>query len=745
MAAAVLSTILMPLGAAYEELELQAATDALAADGFATLDHVFWRSSFGAPLIGGPTFAGNITDYDAFRTQTEAWSGGAFPTGALPVFMEYAALSDPTYTGNGSDADYAEQRWNFTASARVVGAASLGTGAAAQAVWARELLRTNHDANGTQDPDGPLVGASDDAGLMGLFLVQAIHDRVTAVAGGAAYNGSALQAFNLTDPALTDDNTSNGWQLVPDAMAVTISGSTFQGFVASDNASSLAGQAALVLGLAEVVGLSDPAGDLAGLFDGSPFDDSLYNESRALLGAVAQNAHAYHWNATAGTYTEPDRASVDTGDLALFARALAVGESATGSDTTLQGQLGDLREQAVEALLAMAGAGGRYAATFTVNGTAVTPDFAAASLWAQAQAVEALEASAAATGLKADFDAGLRAAAGLESALYRDGSFAAEWPEPALTSYTGAAVAGLVGALRDLSLTGEEPLAVYRFVDAFDTLVAAPPLLLSSAQGPPVVGASFTYNTTNATASAATDFDAVSAMLASYEFASTGARYNAAVGGGVLVTESAAERLHNATAAEVGTVIDSLDQQILDLQAQLAVLQAAFDAINSTASDIEDRLNLSLENESISQGRIQDLMDNVSTLRVQLNQSHGERDNATALWENISRTLNETRQEVANLTVDLAAAQNATSVARGDLNRTLGDLKEAEDGRSNTQGELDARGEELTRVQGLTAIGVIVGIVAGFGLFYVINRFVMSKPLARGGSGGKGKDDEGDS
>ncbi|HEX9710896.1 MAG TPA: hypothetical protein VGB42_13145, partial [Candidatus Thermoplasmatota archaeon] len=135
----------MPLGSAYEELELQAATDALPAHGFATLDHVFWRSSFGAPLIGGPTFGGNVTTYDAFRNQSEASTGGTFPMGGLPVFMEFSSLPNVTYSsGNGSDADYSTQRWNFTNASRVVGSGTLGAGAAAQAAWAQELLRTNH-------------------------------------------------------------------------------------------------------------------------------------------------------------------------------------------------------------------------------------------------------------------------------------------------------------------------------------------------------------------------------------------------------------------------------------------------------------------------------------------------------------------------------------------------------------------------------------------------------------------------
>lgn len=740
------STILLPLASGYEELELQSSTDALPALGFATVDHVFWRSSFGAPVLGGPTFAGSAAQYDAFRNQSETSTGGVFPNGALPVFIEYRAVSDPVYaSGNGSDTDYSTQRWNSTSGDRVAGAASLGAGAAAQAALAQEFLGTNHEADGTQSPSGALIGASNDTGLMGLFLVQALSDRVAALAAGGAYNGSALGAFDLGDPNLTDDDPSNGWQIVPDAMVVDL-GSTFQGFTAQDNASSLAGQGALILGLAEVVRLSNPTGDWGALFDGDPLDSSLYDTSRALLGAVANNARAYHWDATAGTYDEPDRASVDTGDLALFARALSVAEVAAASDAALKDSITPLRESAVAALAMAAGTGGKYAATYTLSGSTVTPDSGNTSLWGQAQVIEAMAASYAVTGLKADFDAMLAASAGLESGLFRGGSYAAASPETGSTTYTGAAVAALVGALRDLALSGEEPLAVYRFVDAYDTLVAAPPLTLSGAQAPPIVGAAFSYNTSNATALPATGFDALSAMLAAYEFASTGARFNLAVGGGVSITEAATLRLHAATAVELGVAFDALDQQIAALQVQLDNLQAQFDAINSTASDVEDRLNLSLENESISLARIQDLIDNVTALRAQLNQSQGSEANATALFDNVTKTLEETRLELANLTEDLADAQNATSQALGALdleheNRTMADQRA-----DLTQSQLDDALNDRNAAQANAAFAAIAGVLAGFALFYVVNRFVMNKPLGTGtkddGTGEREDEDE---
>jgi hypothetical protein len=723
--------MLFPLASAFEELELQAATDALSSQGFATVDHVFWRSSFGAPLLGGPTYAGNASEYDAFKTAAEGWSGGLTPTGALPVFLEFQSLSNPSYAGgNGSDTDFATQRWTFTNSSRVVGAPSLGAGAAAQAVWAQEFLRTNHDPDGTQSPGGALVGASNDTGLLGILMVQALKDRIAAVTAGAAFNGSSLGAFDLDDANLTDDDPANGWQRVPDTLGVSLNATlVFQGFATNNNGSSLAGQGSLILGLAEVVRLSDPTGPWASVFDGTPFDSSLHSDASRLLAAVANNAHAYHWDAVAGTYTEPDKASVDTGDLALFARALAQAESATASNATLKGDLGALRAKATTALASMAGVGGRYAASYRVSGATVTPDAANVSLWAQAQAIEAWAASFATTGLKADFDAGLRASGGLEAALYRAGSYAAKNPEGSSTTYSAASVAALVGALRDLSLTGAEPLAVYRFVDAYDTLVDAPPLALSAPQAPPVVGASFAYNATNGTASASTGFNAYGALLAAYEFASTGARYYASVGGGVFVSEEASQTLHNATATQVGTAIDTLDQQLADLQGQIAALQAAFDAVNDTASDIEERYNLSLENETISQSRITDLIANVTALRAQLNASAGTAANATALYTNMSSVLNDTLLEVQNLTNRIATLENETSRLLGDLNLERENTTEAETRAGNLQGQLDETKSERNAAQGATALAAVAGIFGGFVLFFFVNRLVLAKPL----------------
>jgi hypothetical protein len=408
--------------------------------------------------------------------------------------------------------------------------------------------------------------------------------------------------------------------------------------------------------------------------------------------------------------------------------------------------LGGLRERALAALSAFDGPGDSYAASYTVNGSSVTADTGNASLWAQAQAVEAWSASRAVTGLESDAASVLRAFHGLEADLFRNGSFAATMPEPSASTYSGAAVAALVGALRDMALTGEEPLSVYRFVDAFDTLVDAPPLALSASQAPPIVGASFAYNASNGTAAPATGFDAFGALLASFEFATTGARFNLDVGGGVSVTEDSALRLHNANAAGLGAAFDALDQQIADLEAQLAALQASFDAINSTASDIEERLNLSLMNETVSAARIQGMIDNVTALRAQLNQSQGTAANATALYANISASLNETRLEVANLTLQLAEAHNATSKALGDLNQTRQDLTDAQESEARMAGQLDERTRERDGAQAGAALAAVFGVLGGFGLFYFVNRFVLSQPLgsapAGKGDSSKGKDED---
>ena len=112
------------------------ATDGLSAAGLSTLDHVFWRSGFGASVLSGPTFAGNQGNYDAFAAQTETWSGGSVPNGALPLFLEYSAVAAPNYaSGAGNDSDYATQRWNTTGASMWTGAFEIGTGAAAQAAW----------------------------------------------------------------------------------------------------------------------------------------------------------------------------------------------------------------------------------------------------------------------------------------------------------------------------------------------------------------------------------------------------------------------------------------------------------------------------------------------------------------------------------------------------------------------------------------------------------------------------------
>jgi chaperonin cofactor prefoldin len=714
---------LSPAALGFEETTLQAATDGLSAAGLSTLDHVFWRSGFGASVLSGPTFAGDQGNYDAFAAQTETWSGGAVPTGALPLFLEYSAVAAPNYTsGAGNDSDYATQRWNTTGASMWTGAFELGTGAAAQAAWAQSFLRTNHYANGTQDPAGTLVGTSNESGLMGLWLVQALADRVNATRDFAAYNGSALGAFDLGDPALNDDNASNGWQVVPDGFTITSSAGVFQSFAPADNRSSLGAQGALIAGLAETVALSDPAGAYSGLFDGSPFDSSLHTVAVALLNSVVMNAEAYHWNATATAYVEPDFAAVDTAGLALYVRGVAVAEWAVRGDAAMAANFSKVRAHAVAGLDSLSDANGLQPVNYTVAGVTVTGNFAEASLYAQAGATAAFAAAYTTDGLKADYDFMFRAGAALETHFYRNGSYRAWWPEPVSETYGAGAVSAVVGAQRSLALTGDEPLGVYRIIDAYETLVSAPPLVLGGAQQPPVVGASFAFNSTSMAASAASGYSAAS-LWASYEFVRAGAEFYAAVGGGVSVTEASAARLHNATAAEVGQKLDALDLQIANLETQLAALQSTFDALNSSVGDVNSRLNLSLVNETISQQRIADISANLTLLRGQLVNATGDTANATIKLDQLQANLTNLTVEIQNLSSRLWLQENATAAANGDLNVSRGELADAQLALQNRQRDYDEKIRELSRAQGATAIAAIVGVMGGFIVLFLLQRW----------------------
>jgi hypothetical protein len=754
IAGLIVSLIFAPAVSGFQELEFQSATDGLSAAARTTLDHVFWRSGFGASVIGGPTFQGNVTAYDARSAELESLANGVLPTGAWPAFLEFASLAAPTYaSGAGNDSDYATQRWNFSNGSRQTGASTLGAGAAAEAAWAGYLLRTNHYANGTQDPAGTFVGVSDADGLLGLWLVQALQDRINATIAGAAYNGSALGAFNLTDPALNDRNPSNGWQRVPNGLTVGLSTDPeplFTGFSSSDTTGSLGAQAALILGLSEVVKLSDPAGSHASLFDGSPFDGSLYNNSLALFEAVLVNAEAYHWDATASAYAEPDAGTVSTADLAMLVRATATAEKSV-TDPALKANLTVTRARSQAALASLAGPGGVWPANYTINGSSVVPDVSSATLAGQAATVEAFSAVFDSTGLKADWDWMFRAAAGLESPLFSAGSYHALAPEPENTVFAASTVAATLGALADLARTGEEPLAVYRFVGAYNILFQGPPLTLTGNQTPPVVGASFGWNATSTAYTPAANFSAAGALMAAFEFLSTGPEFYAAVGGGVSVTERAAQLLHNATASQVGAQIDSLDQQIASLQAQVAAIQAAFDALNASVSNVTDRLNLSLENETISKTRIDGLQANVTSLRTQLTNATVDRDVYKAALDNMTDNLTSLESRFANLTTNLTQAREEAARNAGLLNQSQQDLERSRTQLNTTNATLKQRIDEAAWAQSIVGAAVAVAGVAGVVVGLFITRFVRPPKAApqaqddkKKRDGDKDKDDESD-
>jgi len=710
IAALFVSLILFPAASAFEEIQLQSSTDALAAASRTTVDHVFWRSGFGASVIGGPTYGGNAAAFNGRSAEFTALASATMPNGSKPQFLEFAALAAPAYaSGAGNDSDYATQRWNFTGSSATTGAWTLGAGAAAQAAWANKL------ANAT--------GADK---LFALWLIEALSDRVNATRTGAAYNGSSLGSFNFSDPALNDRDPANGWQRVPAGLTVDMSTDPeplFQGFLPLDNTSSIGGQAALILGLAEIMALSNPAGPNAALFDGSPFDGSLYANSRELLQTVVLNAEAYHWDAIASAYSEPDAAFVSTGDVALFVRAVAAAEKAA-TDVNLKANLTATRVRAAAALASLENAGGVLPGTYTIAGSTVTPDFSTVTLWGQAAGVEAFSAVYAVTGLKADWDWMFKTAAGLESPLFSQGSYHALYPEPVESTFSAQAVGATLGALRDLAVTGDEPLAVYRFDAAYTNLFRDPPLKLAGAQTPPVIGASFGWNSTASSYTAAADFSAAGAMYAAYEFLSTGPEFFAAVGGGVSVTERAALVLHSATAADVGVQIDTLDAQIAALNAQIAALTAAFDALNNSVSNVTNRLNLSLENETISAQRILDLQGNVTALRAQLANATVDRDVYKGALDNMTVNMTNLETRFLNLTNNLTLARQEAARNGGLWNQSLQDLDNAKAQLNTANATLAQRTRESAWAQQSFAAGMAVAAVLGIVLGFFINRFV---------------------
>lgn len=741
-----LLSVLSPAALGYQELELQAATDSLQVAGRNTVDALFWRSGFGPSIVGGPTHAGNTTSFTGQLTAFENLTGGTTPLGVRPVFIEYAAQPGLRYldpTQNASD--YSTQRWNASGAPLEVTAESLGMGAAADAAWAGYLLRTNHYANGTQAPGAPLVGATASDGILGLWLVHGLVDRVAALSMGAAFNGSALGAFNFTDGALNDNDPSNGWQAVPARLGVNLSTDPeplFQGFAPVDNGTTVRGQAAVILGLAQIVSLSNPAGAHASLFDGNPFDASLYGAARPLLVAAVENAEAALWDATASGYSQPGGA-VATGDLALYVQALARAESA--ADPAFKANATAARTRALSALASLSDAYGAFPGSYAVSGSTVTANWSTVTLASQAAALEAFASVFDATGLSADRAWMFKAGAALESRVFWNFSYHPVAPETGTATLSASTVAATLSGLRDLSLTGEEPLAVWRLVNATARLFAAAPLTLGGAQAPAVIGASFGWNASSTSPlGAAADFEAEGALYASLEFLTLGPEFYASVGGGVSVTERAALVLHNATSSDVGAAVDSLHLQIAALAAQISALQASFDALSGNVTNTTDRLNLSLENETIDLARIADLQANLTALRYTVeNATHNESVSVEALIS--------ARRDVENLSANFTAVsynltlalQNASGLA-GRLNQTLADLETQRTAMANANATIDQRSKEAAGAEGRTAIGAAVAFLTGLVLMFFLQWLgVLPKTQPPAAAEPKGKDEKG--
>jgi len=207
--------------------------------------------------------------------------------------------------------------------------------------------------------------------------------------------------------------------------------------------------------------------------------------------------------------------------------------------------------------------------------------------------------------------------------------------------------------------------------------------------------------------------------------------------------ERAALVLHNATASDVGAIVDSLDLQVAALQAQVAALQASFDALNSNITNITDRLNLSLENETINLARIADLQANLTALRyVVENATHNETVSVDALAS--------TRRDFDNLTANFTAVsynlslalQNA-SVLAGRLNLTLDELDLSKTALTNANATADQRAKEAASAESRTAAAAAVGIVVGLAAMFFLQWLgIFPKTRAPRPPEAKGKDEK---
>ncbi len=733
--APVIATVVILLAAAFAPLAMaqedgtQApiAAGELGTYGQDYVEELALWSGAGVHLVYGPAFDGDDDAFMVRLAQLATSVGGDMPEHVQPVMLPWA-VSEPGFATPAPLDHSAPWLWNQTGIVATVDIAGLGTTLAAESAYAWKVLDGEHDGK---------LGATPEAAAKGAIVVLAASEAVAYLAESLGWNGTDRMPLNLSDPNMTDGDASNGWWLPASSADGTVnaSHSPSEWNVTTLVPQTLGSTASVVWGLAALTGLLEAKFGLAG--DDSPFPNTVKDMVRDVTTAVYWNMMGLYFDGAEGAFHDGPEPVTAQEAAILYLAMDAVYDGLSGYEPSTDAMA--KRDMIASTLLKLQQADGTVVDGYTVDrglrlametATLVGHAWAARALYDASHQYGGVAYGAAARACMAAMDRAFwnatlhlyigdptdttpRVLASEEVAAMGALAAAAELGSVELAKHRlGQLWHGIVATglqLGETNLTGENYTLPGNDTDADGIMKhgvargAARPFGVA-----PVLawGSDYDNATGNFTPVDGGMADSGALMFAALVMMPLGATW-AAANAVTTTTEEHARMLLLWSEPELAAWMDERTQQVADLEAEVASLQTAVDAVVADAASLRENLtrvmrdlNESRENETV-------LNASVNWLRNKLEQTNKTVDNMTKeievlndrisrlerdlTWkdENVTKLQGQLRAErfnvtqleweLANASLNLTDAQRDLKVAEGELQKTKDDMSDQED------------------------------------------------------------------
>jgi hypothetical protein len=747
--APVIATVVILLAAALAPLAMaqeDGARSAVAAGELGTFgqDYVeslaLW-SGAGVHLVYGPSFDGDDDALMVRLAQLGTAVGGDMPEHVQPVMLPWA-VSDPGFATPAPIDHSAPWLWNQTGVVATVDIAALGATLAAESAYAWKMLDGEHDGK---------LGATPLAAAKGALVVLAAAEAVAYLAESLGWNGTDRMPLNLSDPNMTDADPSNGWWL-PGSSAtgdLNLTHSPSEWTVTALEPQTLDSTASLVWGLAALTGLLEAKWGLAG--DDMPFPNEVKDMVRDVTTAIYWNMIGLYYDAPEGAFHNGNVPVTAEGAARLYLAMDAVYDGLGGYEPSNDAQAN--RDALAATMLRMQQSDGTIVDGYTVNrGLRMSMDTAplAGHAWAARALYDAsfqfggVAYGAAARACLAAMDRGFwnstldlyiadgadttpRATASDEAAAMGALSAAAELGKVELARHRlGQLWHGMVGAgmqLSETNLTGENYTMPGNDTDGDGIMKhdaergAARPFGVA-----PVLAWASDYDnaTGNWTLVDGGMMSTGALMLAALVMMPLDATW-AAANAVPATTEEHARMLLLWSEEELAAWMDERVQEVADLEADLASLQAEAGSAAAEVASLRENLTRVLLDLNESRENVTVLNNSVTWLRIKLEQTNDTVDNMTKEIEVLSdrisrleRDLTWKDENVTKLEVQLRAERNNVTQLNWTLANTTMNLTDAQRDLKAAQDKLQKTEDDMADQEDRAGTVAIVAFVAGF-------------------------------